>query len=91
MYSDKKVEIVSPIVALAITIVIVVVIALCLLGIVKVIDAYQYNNGVCRRCGGSYEYIEAVGSYSGAEYIYACNQCGGRIELSEYVITAAKN
>ena len=41
----------------------------------------KYNNGYCP-CGGHYEYVEAVGHQAYTTYIYSCDKCGNKIELS---------
>lgn len=41
----------------------------------------KYNNGYCP-CGGHYEYVEAVGHRGNTTYIYSCDKCGHKIELS---------
>lgn len=41
----------------------------------------KYNNGYCP-CGGHYEYVEAVGHRGNTTYIYSCEKCGHKIELS---------
>ena len=43
-----------------------------------------YNNGICSECNaGRYEYSEAVGHQLGSTYIYTCDNCGHKIEISE--------
>lgn len=84
MYEEKKLECMFSIIAIVLTIVAVAAIAFALLWISKAVDSYQYNNGICRKCGGTYEYIETVGSYHGAVYIYGCDKCKHRIEQDEY-------
>ena len=41
----------------------------------------EYNNGYCP-CGGHYEYVESVGHRYSTTYIYSCDKCGHKIELS---------
>lgn len=41
----------------------------------------KYNNGYCP-CGGHYEYVESVGHMYNTTYIYSCDKCGHKIELS---------
>lgn len=41
----------------------------------------KYNNGYCS-CGGHYEYVESVGHMYNTTYIYYCDKCGHKIELS---------
>jgi hypothetical protein len=47
-------------------------------------DAKKYNEGVCK-CGGHYEYQQAVGHRRSTTYIYKCNKCGNLIELYSYI------
>lgn len=47
----------------------------------KCISSDKYNNGNCE-CGGHYEYLEAVGHKYSTTYIFFCNKCGRRIEIS---------
>ena len=42
-----------------------------------------YNNGVCKQCGGKYEYLQAIGHKDYTTYLYKCRQCGKMLELSE--------
>lgn len=44
-------------------------------------DIAEYNNGVCKVCGGHYEYQQAVGHYYFTDYIYKCDKCGNVIEV----------
>ena len=41
----------------------------------------KYNNGYYP-CGGHYEYVESVGHRVNTTYIYSCDKCGHKIELS---------
>lgn len=44
----------------------------------------RYNNGICSECNvGHYVYSEAVGHQLGSTYIYTCDSCGRKIEISE--------
>ena len=45
-------------------------------------DSKLWNNGYCD-CGGRWEYEQAVGHKSTTSYIYVCDKCGNRIEISE--------
>lgn len=40
----------------------------------------KYNNGICRDCGGRYEYTQAL-DYG--EYLYICNGCNNAVELNK--------
>lgn len=42
-----------------------------------------YNNGVCKQCGGKYEYLQAIGHRDYTTYLYRCRQCGKMLELSQ--------
>lgn len=44
----------------------------------------NYNNGVCRICGGHYEFQNAVGHKYSTDYIYKCDKCGNLIETNSY-------
>lgn len=46
-------------------------------------DNARWNNGVCE-CGGNYEYEQAVGHRVDTSYIYKCEQCNRRIEVSSF-------
>lgn len=43
----------------------------------------EYNNGVCKQCGGKYEYLQAIGHRDYTTYLYRCRQCGKMLELSQ--------
>lgn len=81
---DRVLRLAYGFVAIVCAIAIIALIAFGLFGVIKIVDSYRYNGGICRKCGGKYVYIESVGGYGGAEYIYGCDKCGRRIELSEY-------
>lgn len=40
-----------------------------------------YNNGICKLCGGDYEFYQAVGHRYSTSYLYKCNKCGNIIEV----------
>lgn len=46
-------------------------------------DEKLWNNGHCDVCGGTWEYEQAVGHRASTSYIYICEDCGKRIEISE--------
>lgn len=50
----------------------------------KACSANTYNNGICKLCGGHYEYIEAVGRRYETHYLYRCNKCGDLIEINTF-------
>lgn len=65
-----------------------VVVVMAIVGIDKVLDNKtidEYNNGICRECGGHYEYLQAVGHYEETGYIYICNGCRRSLELPNYM------
>ena len=41
-----------------------------------------WNNGHCDVCGGTWKYEQAVGHRYSTAYIYVCEDCGKRIEIS---------
>lgn len=45
--------------------------------------AAVWNNGYCE-CGGHWRYEQAVGHQYRTSYIYKCDECGNRIEVSKY-------
>lgn len=47
------------------------------------LDAADWNNGYCD-CGGHWRYEQAVGHQYRTSYIYKCDECGNRIEISTY-------
>ena len=68
--------------------VLIIFVALCALivGLVSCrnnLDAAEWNNGYCD-CGGHWHYEQAVGHQYGTSYIYKCDECGKRIEISNY-------
>ena len=44
----------------------------------------QHNDGICK-CGGQYEFVQAVGHKFDTSYIYKCNKCGKIIEIDEII------
>lgn len=50
----------------------------------SIISADKFNNGVCRVCGGRYEFKNAVGHRYTTEYVYVCKQCGNLITTNSY-------
>ena len=68
------------------TIIVVVVLAVltCFLvyTVIEKHDSKVWNNGYCT-CGGKWEYEQAVGHRGSTSYIYVCDKCGNRIEISE--------
>ncbi len=43
-----------------------------------------YNNGICRICGGNYEFYQAVGHQYFTNYLYKCDKCGNVIEVNQH-------
>ena len=50
----------------------------------SIISANNFNNGVCRVCGGQYEFKNAIGHKYTTEYVYICKQCGNLITTTSY-------
>ena len=48
----------------------------------KIVD--EYNGGICKTCGGHYEYLQAVGHLGETAYIYVCDGCHRSLELPRY-------
>lgn len=84
MKKDMWLELKFGIIGIVVAIAIIAAIVFALFGIVNALDSSDYNNGICKKCGGKFEYIETVGTNYGALYIYGCNKCGYRIEQSHY-------
>lgn len=59
-------------------------ILIILIIIANIISANNFNNGVCRVCGGQYEFKNAVGHRYTTEYVYVCKQCGNLITTTSY-------
>ena len=54
--------------------------------IVYLSDKYQdemFNNGICKECGGTYVYLQAVGHRDKTGFLYECDQCGNVIEIDK--------
>lgn len=49
----------------------------------KKYDDKLWNQGRCPECGSEWEYEQAVGHYYSTSYMYVCNKCGRRIEISD--------
>lgn len=58
-------------------------IIVCLIIVGENRDNKLWNNGHCPSCGSEWEYEQAVGHYYSTSYMYICNKCGRRIEISE--------
>ena len=50
----------------------------------SIISADNFNNGICRVCGGQYEFKNAIGHRYTTEYVYVCKQCGNLITTTSY-------
>ena len=61
-----------------------IIVALVIWFIDAIISSNTYNNGICKICGGTYEFQNAVGHQFTTDYIYKCNQCGDLIEINTY-------
>lgn len=59
-----------------------IVVILMIIG--SIISANNFNNGICRICGGQYEFKNAVGYKYTTEYVYVCKQCGNLITTNSY-------
>ena len=47
-------------------------------------SASEYNNGICKNCGGHYVFQTAIGHNYTTSYTYKCDKCGNLIEVSDY-------
>ena len=67
----------------------IVAILLCVafvFGVYKISEKHEekrWNDGHCDVCGGTWKYEQAVGHRYSTYYIYVCDNCGKRIEISE--------
>lgn len=43
-----------------------------------------YNNGICKICGGNYEFYQAIGHHYTTNYLYECDKCGNIIEVNQH-------
>ena len=62
----------------------ILLLAFGIVSCMKHADKIEYNNGVCKKCGGHLEYEQAIGHQYDTSYIYKCDKCGDRIELFYY-------
>lgn len=69
-----------PISFIAICIVILIILWL----VESTIGYDKYNGGICRSCGGTYIFQQAVGHKYTTDYIYKCDKCGNLIEVNNY-------
>ena len=43
-----------------------------------------YNNGICLKCGGNYNFFTVVGHNSALYYVYMCDNCKNIVEMKDY-------
>ena len=67
-----------------------ILLAICILiyFIICNINTLTWNNGYCK-CGGKWEYQEAVGHRYTTNYLYKCDKCGRIVEFESYYETEA--
>jgi hypothetical protein len=46
-------------------------------------NTITWNDGYCK-CGGKWEYQEAVGHRYSTNYLYKCDKCGRIVEFENY-------
>ena len=67
---------------------VMILICLGLIAVIWIISSIrsssEYNNGICKWCGGNFVYQQAVGHRHGTSYIYICDKCGHMIEINYY-------
>ena len=80
---DVLPEIIIFIVTVVVTIALLVALIFGLDALGNKHDTKLWNDGHCDVCGGTWQYEQAVGHRSSTTYIYACDECGKRIEISE--------
>lgn len=85
---EMRFRISSTVLGIIVFFVLIAVVFTTMVGIDKILDnnaINEYNNGICRECGGHYEYLQAVGHYGETGYIYICNGCRRSLELPKYM------
>ena len=65
-------------------VVLLLILCFVLLFIQSCSSSNNYNNGVCRVCGGHYEFQNTVGHAYTTNYVYKCDKCGNLIETNSY-------
>lgn len=63
---------------------IVIAILVAIIMLTNIMSFNEYNNGICRDCGGRFVYQEAVGHRRSTHYIYICENCGNLVETPVY-------
>lgn len=76
-------DILSEIITILVIVLLVVTFAFFVFKLSVEQDNKKWNGGHCDVCGGTWEYEQAVGHRSSTSYIYVCEKCGKRIEISE--------
>lgn len=63
-----------------------ILIGACALGLITIafksyvqIDANIWNNGICSKCGGHYEYVDTIPHSSYIQFKYECDSCTNTI------------
>jgi hypothetical protein len=75
-------DILGEIMGIVFIVVLCVVFCLVISTLITDHDDKLWNGGHCT-CGGNWEYEQAVGHRTSTTYIYICDGCGKRIEISE--------
>lgn len=76
---DKREDLISIIAIIGTVLLCVGIIVICI-----IFYKTQHNDGICK-CGGQYEFVQAVGHKFDTSYIYKCNKCGKIIEVDEII------
>lgn len=76
---NKREDFITTIIMIGFAIFFVGVIVICI-----IFYKPQHNHGICK-CGGQYEFVQAVGHKFSTSYIYKCNKCGKIIEVDEII------
>lgn len=77
---DKRENLIASIIMASIVIFFVGITVICI-----IFYKPQHNHdGICK-CGGQYEFVQAVGHKFDTSYIYKCNKCGKIIEIDELI------
>ena len=71
---------------------IIIALLIVLLAIITIsykIDRDKYNNGICRNCGGTLIYQQAIGHKYSTSYMFKCNKCHKMYEFDKDAIEGA--
>ena len=70
-------------VTVTILVALLVVFIFCVIHLSAKLQDEMFNNGICKECGGTYVYLQAVGHRDKTGFLYECDQCGNVIEIDK--------